>query len=217
RRHARGDVRPAHRVLQARGRHRRGRGGLSRAVRPDGPAAQPEGARHIRLPGRGAGQSGLCPVRAAHARLRAPRPLDTSAFWQPARPAGRQSPGAGVMPVSMPFGLSTHLFHGERLERDHLARMAARDFGLVEVFATRTHVDYHDARRVEEVRGWLDDLHLTAWSIHAPITEGFSGGVWGRAYSNASRDAVVRAEAISEPLAAIAAARTLAPRHGAPP
>lgn len=116
------------------------------------------------------------------------------------------------MPVSMPFGLSTHLFHGERLERDHLARMAARDFGLVEVFATRTHVDYHDARRVEEVRGWLDDLHLTAWSIHAPITEGFSGGVWGRAYSNASRDAAVRAEAVSETLAAIAAARTLGAR-----
>lgn len=116
------------------------------------------------------------------------------------------------MAVSMPFGLSTHLFHGHRLERDHLARIAARDFGLVEVFATRTHVDYHDARRVDQVRGWLDDLHLTAWSVHAPITEGFTGGVWGRAYSNASRQASVRDEAVHETLAAIAAARALGAR-----
>ena len=44
----------------------------------------------------------------------------------------------------MRFGLSTHLFHGERLSRQHFEAMRASGFDLVEVFATRTHIDYHD-------------------------------------------------------------------------
>jgi sugar phosphate isomerase/epimerase len=109
----------------------------------------------------------------------------------------------------MTFGFSTHLFHGARLERRHLEALAAHAFPLVEVFATRTHVDYHDARRVAEVRRWLDELALEAWSVHLPICEGFTGGVWGRAYSNASADAAVRDEAVRETTVALAAARDL--------
>lgn len=107
------------------------------------------------------------------------------------------------------FGLSTHLFHGDRLERDNLARMADHGFDVVEVFATRTHVDYHDPKRLEEVRRWLDQLGMSPWSVHAPITDGFVGGVWGRAYSNASKQAAVRDEAVRETLAAVSAAGTL--------
>lgn len=110
------------------------------------------------------------------------------------------------------FGLSTHLFHGDRLTRDHLARIAGHGFDLVEIFATRTHVDYHDAEHVDEIRRWLDELRLEAWSVHAPITDGFTGGVWGRAYSNASKQAATRDEAVRETLAAVAAARTLGAR-----
>jgi sugar phosphate isomerase/epimerase len=114
-----------------------------------------------------------------------------------------------MAPSPAPFGLSTHLFHGERLERRHLERMAAAGFALVELFATRTHLDYHDARALDAVAGWLGDLGMTAASMHAPITVGLTGGVWGRAYSVASSNAVNRHEAVDETILAIDAARQL--------
>jgi sugar phosphate isomerase/epimerase len=107
------------------------------------------------------------------------------------------------------FGISTHLFHGERLARAHLEAIAAHDFQVVEIFATRTHVDYHDPRATADIGTWLADLGLSAASMHAPICDGFTGGVWGRAYSNASPHAATRAEAIAETMAAIGAAREL--------
>jgi len=109
----------------------------------------------------------------------------------------------------MRFGLSTHLFHGERLRRQHFEAMRASGFDLVEVFATRTHIDYHDTRHVDQVRGWLDDLGVTANSVHGPICESFTHGVWGRSYSNASTQAVRRDEAIAETRVAFDAARRL--------
>jgi sugar phosphate isomerase/epimerase len=107
------------------------------------------------------------------------------------------------------FGLSTHVFHGERLTERHLARMASLGFSLLEVFATRSHFDYHDPRAVAELRRWIDACGLTAWSVHAPICESFVGGVWGRAYSNATSDAAGRKEAVDETRAAVGAARDL--------
>jgi sugar phosphate isomerase/epimerase len=104
------------------------------------------------------------------------------------------------------FGLSTHLFHGERLTREHLLTIRANGFDLIEVFATRTHVDYRNPARVDELRGWLDELSITAGSMHAPICESFVGGVWGRAFSNASTAASSREEAVAETTAAIEAA-----------
>ena len=53
--------------------------------------------------------------------------------------------------MSAGFGLSTHLFHGERLTRTHLEVIKAHGFDAVEVFATRTHVDYRDPRSVDEL------------------------------------------------------------------
>lgn len=109
----------------------------------------------------------------------------------------------------MDFGISTHLFHGHALTRPHLELIKASGFDLVEIFATRTHVDYQDERAIATLRGWLEGLGLTAWSVHAPICDGFRGGVWGRAYSNASKDATVRDEAVAETLLAVTAARLL--------
>jgi sugar phosphate isomerase/epimerase len=109
----------------------------------------------------------------------------------------------------MRFGLSTHLYHGERLSRQHFETIRASGFDLVEVFATRTHIDYHDARHLDQVRGWLDDLGVTANSVHGPICESFTQGVWGRSYSNASTQAARRDEAIAETRLAFDAARRL--------
>jgi sugar phosphate isomerase/epimerase len=109
----------------------------------------------------------------------------------------------------MSFGLSTHLFHNERLDRKHLDAIAGAGFTAIEVFATRTHVDYHDRRRILEVGAWLRETGLEAISMHAPICDSFVGGAWGRAYSNASSRQPVRQEALDETLAALEAARHL--------
>ncbi len=109
----------------------------------------------------------------------------------------------------MRFGLSTHLFHGERLSRAHLQTIKASGFDLVEIFATRTHIDYHDARHVDDVRTWLDELGLTASSVHGPICASFTDGVWGKSFSNASTETARRDEAIAETVTAFDAARRL--------
>jgi sugar phosphate isomerase/epimerase len=114
-----------------------------------------------------------------------------------------------VLTSSLSFGISTHLVHGVRLDRRHLEQMAAHGFDTVELFATRTHLDYHSATAVARLGSWLQSLGLRAWSMHAPITESFVGGEWGRPYSTAASDAAIRAEAIAETTTAVKAARDL--------
>lgn len=109
----------------------------------------------------------------------------------------------------MRFGLSTHLFHGERLTRVHLEAIAAGGFADVEICATRSHVDYHDAHAIDALSGWLSGLGLAAGSLHAPFADGVAAGRWGRALSNASTSAAARAEAVDETTRAIDAARRL--------
>lgn len=70
----------------------------------------------------------------------------------------------------MRFGISTHLFHHQRLNREHLAMVAAYGFEAVEVFATRSHFDYRDPEAVEMLASWLSELGLALHGIHAPIT-----------------------------------------------
>jgi sugar phosphate isomerase/epimerase len=109
----------------------------------------------------------------------------------------------------MEFGLSTHLFHGDRLNRRHLEAIAAQGFRYVELFATRSHFDYHDPRRIDEMARWLSDVGLTAGSMHAPICASYVGGEWGRAFSNAASESARRQEAVAETTAALEAAARL--------
>ena len=71
----------------------------------------------------------------------------------------------------MRFGISTHLFHEQRLSRDHLAQIAAHGFEAVEVFATRSHFDYHDPAAIAQLAGWLKETGLALHGIHAPIAD----------------------------------------------
>lgn len=116
------------------------------------------------------------------------------------------------MEAPMRFGLSTHLFHTQRLTRDHLARIADAGFPLVEVFATQTHVNYHDRQELDAVRDWTDALGLRTWSVHLPIIDGIHDGVWGRPFSNAAVDATRWQESMRETAAAVAAAGVLGAR-----
>jgi len=110
----------------------------------------------------------------------------------------------------MRFGISTHLFHEQRLSREHLARIAAHGFEAVELFATRSHFDYHDPAAIAELAGWLTDTGLALHGIHAPITDRLSpGDNWGEVISNGVSDNGKRQTAVQEAAAALAIARTI--------
>jgi sugar phosphate isomerase/epimerase len=108
------------------------------------------------------------------------------------------------------FGVSTQLYHAQRLRREHLAEMASHGFGTVEIIATRSHVDYHDVSALDEVADWLSREGLRLHSIHAPVTECFERGRWVAPFSNASPDATVREQALRETKAALELARRVA-------
>jgi sugar phosphate isomerase/epimerase len=114
---------------------------------------------------------------------------------------------------SLRFGVSTHLFHDQRLDREHLVEIAAHDFDCVEVFATRTHFDYHDSVAVRSLAEWLEDTRLTLNSMHAPICASLVNGEWGEKYSNAVIDEERRRKALAEAEAALAVAQTIPYRH----
>ncbi len=110
----------------------------------------------------------------------------------------------------MLFGVSTHLYHDRRLERDHLAQIASYGFEAVEVFATRSHFDYRDDAAVDRLGQWLADTGLKLHGVHAPITESFGAGdVWAPGFSNAVQDPARREAAVRETEAALQMARRI--------
>jgi len=108
------------------------------------------------------------------------------------------------------FGVSTHLYIGERLDRDHLVEIAAHGFEAVEVFAARDHFDYHDRRAALALAEWLDDTRLTLHSCHGPIAAEYGGGAWREGYTLAAADEPRRKRAVEETAAALNVA-TLVP------
>ncbi len=101
------------------------------------------------------------------------------------------------------FGISTHLYLGDRLDRDHLVEIAAHGFEAVEVFAVRDHFDYQDRRAALALAEWLDDTRLTLHSLHAPISAEYAQGAWREAYSLAAADEPRRKRAVAEATAAL--------------
>lgn len=107
------------------------------------------------------------------------------------------------------FGISTHLYHNYRLGREHLLEVAAHGFDRVELFATRTHFDYHNPAAIGDLQQWLAEARLTLHGVHAPIGESFSGGRWGPPLTMASTDQDVRAKALNEAGLALQIARRI--------
>jgi len=101
------------------------------------------------------------------------------------------------------FGISTHLYLGDRLDREHLVEIAAHGFEAVELFAVRDHFDYHDRRAALALAEWLDDTRLTLHSCHAPIAAGYASGAWREGYSLAAGDDSRRQRAVEETVAAL--------------
>jgi sugar phosphate isomerase/epimerase len=109
----------------------------------------------------------------------------------------------------MRFGISTHLYHDQRLSREHLAQIAAYGFEAVELFATRSHFDYHDPAAVAQLAAWLKETGLILHGIHAPITDRMANGQMGVMFSTASPDNGRRQAAIAEAEKALRIARTI--------
>jgi sugar phosphate isomerase/epimerase len=107
------------------------------------------------------------------------------------------------------FGVSTHLYHGQRLDREHLLEIGAHGFEHVEVFATRTHFDYHNPVAVADLQQWLAEAGLELHGVHAPIAESFTGGRWGPPLTLASADPAERQKAVDETERALQIARRI--------
>lgn len=101
------------------------------------------------------------------------------------------------------FGISTHLYIGDRLDRDHLVEIAAHGFDAVEVFAVKSHFDYRDRRAAIALAEWLDDTRLKLHSMHAPIARDYVGGSWTDNLSLAATDETRRRAAVDETLATL--------------
>ena len=77
----------------------------------------------------------------------------------------------------MRFRISTHLTHGQRLTREHLVDIARHGFKATELFATRSHFDYHNPSAIDTAsRGrWIKPEYSftrsTPWSLRVtPVT-----------------------------------------------
>jgi sugar phosphate isomerase/epimerase len=107
------------------------------------------------------------------------------------------------------FGVSTHLYHEERLARTHLLEIASHGFEAVEVFATQSHFDYHDQAAVRSLGDWLLESKLHLHSMHAPITDVFANGQMQQVFSIAARDADARKRTLHEIVTSLNVARTI--------
>ncbi len=101
------------------------------------------------------------------------------------------------------FGISTHLYVADRLDRDHLVEIAAHGFDAIEVFAVKSHFDYRDRRAAIALAEWLDDTRLRLHSMHAPIARDYVNGAWKDGLSLASHDDGQRKAAVDETLATL--------------
>jgi sugar phosphate isomerase/epimerase len=111
------------------------------------------------------------------------------------------------------FGVSTHLYHEERLVREHLAAIAGHGFEAIEVFATQSHFDYRDPGAVDALGVWLVEFGIELHSMHAPIVEAIRQGRWIGSYSLASADDARRRAAVAEAGAALRVAERVPYRY----
>ena len=107
------------------------------------------------------------------------------------------------------FGISSHLFHDQRLGAEHLQEIARFGFDSFELFATRSHFDYHVQERIDDLGAWLVAANLTLHAIHAPVAESFVAGKWSGIFSIGTADEAARLRAVQETTRALDVARRI--------
>jgi sugar phosphate isomerase/epimerase len=113
------------------------------------------------------------------------------------------------MPGPPVFGLSTFLFRRQGLGRQHLLDVAARGFLAVELYALRSHFDYHSEAAVGSLQSWLAEAGLILDTIHAPVAEPAGAGRPDAPLSLANPDGEARAHAVAEAEQALYVARRI--------
>jgi sugar phosphate isomerase/epimerase len=106
------------------------------------------------------------------------------------------------------FGVSTRLYRNQRLTRDHVFEIAAHGFETVELFAQRTHLDYHNPSVVADLQQWLAEARVELHGVHAPVSDP-SVSRPGEYMSIASADARARGLAMAEVERALQIARRI--------
>ncbi len=107
------------------------------------------------------------------------------------------------------FGISTHLFHDQRLTREHLEEVTRSGFDTIEIFATRSHFDYHNPAAITDLVSWMQALGLRLHAIHAPVVRRYAGGRGSGILSTASADEPLRRATVEETGRALELARHL--------
>lgn len=105
--------------------------------------------------------------------------------------------------------MSSYLYVDRRLGREQLREISAAGFNAIELFALRTHVDYHNESAIANLQQDLADARLVLDSVHAPISESATGGRSGALLNLASPDGPSREHAVDEALHALHIARRL--------
>lgn len=70
------------------------------------------------------------------------------------------------------FGVSTHLYHAQRLCRDHLLEIAAHGFECVEIDGAPGHFDPRNPMAVADLQQWLAEARLDLDAVNAPPPDG---------------------------------------------
>jgi sugar phosphate isomerase/epimerase len=74
------------------------------------------------------------------------------------------------------FGVSTRLYEGQRLNREHLLEIAAFGFDTVEVHGARTHFDASNDAVVADLQQWLAEARLDLHGLHVAAAPPAPGG-----------------------------------------
>jgi len=98
--------------------------------------------------------------------------------------------------------VSTRLYEGKRLGRDHLIEIAGHGFEVVEIPAARTHLDFANPAVVADLQQWLAEARLDLHGLHVPAG----------APSEEADQAVLVARRIPMPVLSV---RIATPRDGA--
>ena len=105
--------------------------------------------------------------------------------------------------------MSSYLYADRRLGLEHLREISGAGFDAIELFALRTHVDYHNDSAIANLQQDLAGARLVLDSVHAPVAEAVTGGRSIAPLNLASPDGPSREHAVDEALHALHIARRL--------
>jgi len=95
--------------------------------------------------------------------------------------------------------LSTYLFSSQALGKEPLAAVARAGIHSIELFAAGGHFNFRSPEQIRELSHWLDSMHVSLHSVHAPLDRSTGRGRDGGApISIAEPDKLRRIEAVDE-------------------